>query len=46
MTNLLGSEVDAWTLLAGEPGVCIHLYGKRHAAPGRKMGHVNRLTSL
>ncbi len=46
MTNLLGDEVDAWRELAAEPGVLIHLYGKRRAVPGRKMGHVNRLKPL
>jgi 5-(carboxyamino)imidazole ribonucleotide synthase len=46
MTNLLGDESDAWRDLAAEPGVLIHLYGKRRSAPGRKMGHVNRLKPL
>jgi 5-(carboxyamino)imidazole ribonucleotide synthase len=46
MTNLLGHEVDAWRELAAEDGALIHLYGKRRAAPGRKMGHVNRLKPL
>ncbi len=43
MTNLLGAEADAWAALAAEPGARLHLYGKRDAAPGRKMGHVTRL---
>jgi 5-(carboxyamino)imidazole ribonucleotide synthase len=43
MSNLIGSEVDAWHRLAAEPGACLHLYGKRHARPGRKMGHVTVL---
>ena len=43
MRNLIGSEVDEWPRLAGEPGACLHLYGKRHARPGRKMGHVTVL---
>ena len=30
--------------LAAEPGARLHLYGKREARPGRKMGHVNRLS--
>jgi 5-(carboxyamino)imidazole ribonucleotide synthase len=46
MTNLIGDEVDAWRQLAAEDGALIHLYGKRRAAPGRKMGHVNRLKPL
>ncbi|HEX6001091.1 MAG TPA: 5-(carboxyamino)imidazole ribonucleotide synthase [Hyphomicrobiaceae bacterium] len=43
MTNLIGAEVEAWPQLAAEPGACLHLYGKRDAHPGRKMGHVTRL---
>jgi 5-(carboxyamino)imidazole ribonucleotide synthase len=46
MTNLLGEEADAWQTLAAEPGALIHLYGKRRAVPGRKMGHINRLKPL
>ncbi len=47
MTNLLG---DIWK--AGEPGwqqvlnesqAHLHLYGKKEARPGRKMGHINCL---
>jgi 5-(carboxyamino)imidazole ribonucleotide synthase len=43
MVNLIGHEADDWLKLAAEPGVRLHLYGKREARPGRKMGHVNRL---
>ncbi len=43
MENLLGDEVDRWPELLAEPGARLHLYGKREARPGRKMGHVNRL---
>jgi 5-(carboxyamino)imidazole ribonucleotide synthase len=43
MTNLIGADVDAWAALAAEPGARLHLYGKREARAGRKMGHVNRL---
>jgi 5-(carboxyamino)imidazole ribonucleotide synthase len=43
MTNLIGADVEAWARLAAEPGARLHLYGKRAARPGRKMGHVNRL---
>jgi 5-(carboxyamino)imidazole ribonucleotide synthase len=42
MENIIGSEVDAWLAKADEPG--LHLYGKREARPGRKMGHITRLT--
>lgn len=43
MTNLIGTDADAWKALAAEPGAALHLYGKREARPGRKMGHVTRL---
>lgn len=43
MENLLGDEADRWPELLAEPGARLHLYGKREARPGRKMGHVNRL---
>lgn len=45
MTNLIGDDVAAWPDLAAEAGACLHLYGKNQARPGRKMGHVNRLTA-
>jgi 5-(carboxyamino)imidazole ribonucleotide synthase len=46
MLNLLGDEADAWTKLAADPDTRLHLYGKRGAKPGRKMGHVNRVKAL
>ncbi|TAJ69416.1 MAG: 5-(carboxyamino)imidazole ribonucleotide synthase [Phenylobacterium sp.] len=46
MLNLLGGEADAWARLAHEPETRLHLYGKREAKPGRKMGHVNKLKAL
>lgn len=46
MLNLLGGEADAWARLAHEPETRIHLYGKREAKPGRKMGHVNKVRGL
>jgi 5-(carboxyamino)imidazole ribonucleotide synthase len=40
MVNLLGHDVDAaFTLIAENPARSLHLYGKREARPGRKMGH-------
>ncbi|MDZ7628694.1 MAG: 5-(carboxyamino)imidazole ribonucleotide synthase [Parvularculaceae bacterium] len=45
MENLLGDEAARWEALAREPGACVHLYGKRDAAPGRKMGHVTRIAA-
>lgn len=44
MKNLIGDEVHDWPRLAAEPGACLHLYGKGEARPGRKMGHVTRLS--
>jgi 5-(carboxyamino)imidazole ribonucleotide synthase len=44
MTNLIGADVEAWPELLAEPGARLHLYGKKHARPGRKMGHVTRLS--
>ena len=46
MLNLLGDEADAWAKLSQEPETRLHLYGKRAAKPGRKMGHVNKLKPL
>ena len=43
MTNVIGAEALDWRTLAAEPGAALHLYGKREARPGRKMGHVTRL---
>ncbi len=43
MENLIGDAAGNWATVAAEPGACLHLYGKREARPGRKMGHVNRL---
>jgi len=43
MDNLIGHDVDRWESLLAEAGAHLHLYGKREARPGRKMGHVTRL---
>ena len=39
-------RATAWPRYAAEPETRLHLYGKRAAKPGRKMGHVTRLTPL
>lgn len=44
MTNLIGDDAETWLALAAEPGARLHLYGKAEIRPGRKMGHVNRVT--
>ena len=49
MTNLLGDiwkdgEPD-WQQVLNEPQAHLHLYGKKEARPGRKMGHINCLAA-
>lgn len=44
MLNLIGDDVADVPRLARESGTALHLYGKAQARPGRKMGHVNRIT--
>ncbi|UZK65751.1 5-(carboxyamino)imidazole ribonucleotide synthase [Sphingomonas sp. M1-B02] len=44
MDNLIGDEANAWPTLFAEPGAHLHLYGKGNIRPGRKMGHVTRVT--
>ena len=44
MENLIGADVDRWPDLVAEEGARLHLYGKGEARPGRKMGHVTRVT--
>ena len=45
MENIIGDEVDQWRALARQKGG-LHIYGKRVARPGRKMGHITRLSPL
>jgi 5-(carboxyamino)imidazole ribonucleotide synthase len=44
MDNLIGQDVLRWPELVAERGAHLHLYGKDEARPGRKMGHVTRVT--
>jgi 5-(carboxyamino)imidazole ribonucleotide synthase len=44
MKNLLGDEAGHWREILSEPAAKLHLYGKAEARPGRKMGHVTRLS--
>ncbi|HTZ79234.1 MAG TPA: 5-(carboxyamino)imidazole ribonucleotide synthase [Stellaceae bacterium] len=44
MKNLIGAEVEKWRDALSEPNAKLHLYGKEKALPGRKMGHVTRLS--
>lgn len=43
MLNLIGEDAAHWAQLAADPAARLHLYGKRDARTGRKMGHVTRL---
>jgi 5-(carboxyamino)imidazole ribonucleotide synthase len=45
MENIIGDEVLQWRALA-EQRAGLHIYGKRVSRPGRKMGHLTRLSSL
>ncbi len=45
MENLIGDAALRWREILAEPGAHLHLYGKRDARPGRKMGHVTRVLS-
>ena len=49
MINMLGDiwhngKAPKWQKLLDHPNVKLHLYGKREARPGRKMGHFNVLS--
>ncbi len=44
MQNLIGDDMDRVPELAADPANALHLYGKAEVKPGRKMGHVNRIT--
>jgi 5-(carboxyamino)imidazole ribonucleotide synthase len=46
MINLIGDEADSWREVAGQPDARLWLYGKGEARPGRKMGHITRLSPL
>lgn len=44
MHNLIGEQANDWQRILSDPANHLHLYGKHEARPGRKMGHVTRLT--
>ncbi len=44
MWNLIGDEAHDWPSILKDPRNHLHLYGKAAVRPGRKMGHVTRLT--
>ena len=41
MQNLIGDAVDGWEGVSNDG---LHLYGKSETKPGRKMGHINRIS--
>ncbi|MGE0716197.1 MAG: 5-(carboxyamino)imidazole ribonucleotide synthase [Alphaproteobacteria bacterium] len=43
MKNLVGDEVGLWREALADPTARLHLYGKKEARPGRKMGPVTRV---
>lgn len=45
MENLIGHDMEKVASFAGVQNTALHLYGKAEIKPGRKMGHVNRITS-
>jgi 5-(carboxyamino)imidazole ribonucleotide synthase len=45
MDNLIGDDVLTWEALAADPAAALHLYGKGQPRPGRKMGHVTRVSA-
>jgi 5-(carboxyamino)imidazole ribonucleotide synthase len=44
MRNVIGDAAENWPKILADPCNHLHLYGKAAARPGRKMGHVTRLT--
>lgn len=45
MVNMLGELwTPDWKTILQHPEIKLHLYGKHHARPGRKMGHFNVLS--
>jgi 5-(carboxyamino)imidazole ribonucleotide synthase len=44
MENLIGPEVERWRTVAADADTVVHIYDKGEARPGRKMGHLNRLS--
>lgn len=44
MRNLIGEQANEWLAILSDPANHLHLYGKAEARPGRKMGHVTRLS--
>ena len=49
MLNVMGdmwvTGTPDWAAVMAHDGARLHLYGKREARPGRKMGHINVLAA-
>ncbi|AKH99117.1 phosphoribosylaminoimidazole carboxylase, PurK protein [Hoeflea sp. IMCC20628] len=45
MENLIGDDINRVPQIAAESNSVLHLYGKSEARPGRKMGHVTRIST-
>ena len=45
MTNLLGEDINNIDGYYADPACHVYVYGKSEARPGRKMGHVTRLSA-
>lgn len=43
MDNLIGADLEAWQARSAEPAR-LHIYGKGEIRPGRKMGHITRIS--
>jgi 5-(carboxyamino)imidazole ribonucleotide synthase len=46
MNNLLGEDMGSLPEILITSGIHVHLYGKKEAKLGRKMGHTNRLLNI
>jgi len=44
MENLIGDDINTLPILTADGSCALHMYGKTDIKPGRKMGHVNRIT--
>ena len=45
MENLIGSDIEKVERLKPGENIAVHVYGKRTVKPGRKMGHINHISS-
>tara|TARA_R110000787_G_scaffold137458_11_gene250536 strand:+ start:8438 stop:9532 length:1095 start_codon:yes stop_codon:yes gene_type:complete len=46
MQNLIGDDIRSWSSVLENSSAKLHLYGKAEPRPGRKMGHVTRISAL